>query len=225
MPGVVWCGSRCSRGGVFFFLFRPCFSFSFRCVRGGVVFGVFGYVGEGNVFPCRGVLCFSWWCGVLGLKINLWGLFLGWVWCCFGVCDGVLGAWVGGCGVCVAVFRGFWWWCGVRSWRGGFGGVSVCGGTYYLPLSVRYALWCRFLFLGVENQPLGVAFRVAVWVRARFGGLVTGCGCDKSSLAGGSGGGAHCVCASIPVVCVLLFLVWYWWIACVPPVFCGIVIG
>jgi len=222
----VWCGSRCSRGGVFFFLFRPCFSFSFRCVCGGVGFGVFGYVGEGNVCPCQCVLCFSGWVAVWGLKINLWGLFLGWVWCCFGVCDGVLGAWVGGCGVCLAVFRGFWWWCGVCSWRGGFGGVSVCGGTYYLPLSVRYALWCRFLFLGVENQPLGVVFRVEVWVRARFGGLVTGCGCDKSPLMGGSGGGcAHCVCASIPAVCVLLFLVWYWWIVCVPPVFCGIVIG
>lgn len=79
---------------------------------------------------------------------------------------------MGGCGVCSAVFRGFWWWCGVCLWWDGFGGVSVCGGTYYLPLSVRYALWCRFLFLGVENQPLGVVFGVAVWVRARFGGLV-----------------------------------------------------
>ena len=180
----MWCGSRCSRGGVFFFLFRPCFSFSFRRVRGGVGFGVFGYVGEGNVFPCQCVLCFSGWVAVWGLKINLWGLFLGWVWCCFGVCDGVLGAWVGGCEVCLAVFRGFWWWCGVVLVRGGFGGVSVCGGTYYFPLSVRYALWCKFLFLGVENQPVGVVFGAVVWVRARFGGvraplevsLVTVCG-------------------------------------------------
>lgn len=162
-----------------------------------------------------------------GLKINLYRLFLGWAWCCFGVCDGVLDAWMGGCGVCLAVFRGFWWRCGVRLVRGGFGGVSVCGGTYHLPLSVRYALWCRFLFLGVENQPLGVVFGVAVWVRARFGGLVAGCGCDKLSLVGGLGGGCctHCVCASISVVCVPLFLVWCWWIACIPPAFCGIVIG
>ena len=54
----------------------------------------------------------------------------------------------------------------VRSWRGGFGGVSVCGGTYYLPLSVRYALRCRFPFLGVENQPLGVV--LGLW-----------CGCER----------------------------------------------
>lgn len=186
MPGVVWV-TLLTRWGVLF-LFRPCFSFSFRCVCGGVGFGVFGYVGEGNVCPCQCVLCFSGWAAVWGLKINLYRLFLGWVSWCFGVCGGVLGAWVGWCGVCLAVFRGFWWWCGVCSWRGGFGGVSVCGGTYYLPLSVRYALWCRFLFLGVENQPLGVVFRVEVWVRARFGGLVTGCGCDKSPLMGGSGG-------------------------------------
>lgn len=49
----------------------------------------------------------------------------------------------------------------------GFGGVSVCGGTYYLPLSVRYALWCRFPFLGVENQPLGVV--LGLW-----------CGCERA---------------------------------------------
>lgn len=29
-----------------------------------------------------------------------------------------------------------------------------------MPLSVRYALWCKFLFLGVENQPVGVVFGV-----------------------------------------------------------------
>lgn len=162
----VWCGSRCSRGGVFFFLFRPCFSFSFRCVCGGVGFGVFGYVGEGNVCPCQCVLCFSGWAAVWGLKINLYRLFLGWVSWCFGVCGGVLGAWVGWCGVCLAVFRGFWWRCGVRLVRGGFGGVWVCGGTYYLPLSVRYALRCRFPFLGVENQPLGVV--LGLW-----------CGCER----------------------------------------------
>lgn len=164
MPGVVWV-TLLTRWGVLF-LFRPCFSFSFRCVCGGVGFGVFGYVGEGNVCPCQCVLCFSGWVAVWGLKINLWGLFLGWVSWCFGVCGGVLGAWVGRCGVCLAVFRGFWWRCGVRLVRGGFGGVSVCGGTYYLPLSVRYALRCRFLFLGVENQPLGVVL-----------GLWCGCGC------------------------------------------------
>ena len=149
-----------------FFLFRPCFSFSFRCVCGGVGFGVFGYVGEGNVCPCQCVLCFSGWAAVWGLKINLYRLFLGWVSWCFGVCGGVLGAWVGWCGVCLAVFRGFWWRCGVRLVRGGFGGVWACGGTYYLPLSVRYALRCRFPFLGVENQPLGVV--LGLW-----------CGCER----------------------------------------------
>lgn len=66
-------------------------------------------------------------------------------------------------------------------------------------MSVRYALRCRFPFSRVENQPLGVVFGVAVWGRARFGGVVTGCGCDKSPLVGGSGGGA-------PIVRVSLFL-------------------
>lgn len=51
-----------------FFLFRPCFSFSFRCVCGGVGFGVFGYVGEGNVCPCQCVLCFSGWVAVWGVE-------------------------------------------------------------------------------------------------------------------------------------------------------------
>lgn len=39
-----------------------------------------------------------------------------------------------------------------------------------------------------------------MWVRARFGGLVAGCGCDKLSLAGGLGGGVA------PIVYVPLFL-------------------
>ena len=106
VPGVVWV-TLLTRWGVLF-LFRPCFSFSFRCVCGGVGFRVFRYVGEGNVCPCQCVLCFSGWAAVWGLKINLYRLFLGWVSWCFGVCGGVLGAWVGGCGVCLAVFRGFW---------------------------------------------------------------------------------------------------------------------
>lgn len=38
-----------------------------------------------------------------------------------------------------------------------------------------------------------------MWVRARFGGLVAGCGCDKLSLVGGLGGVA-------PIVYVPLFL-------------------
>lgn len=49
----------------------PLFSLSLGCVVHGVGFWVFRYVGKGNVSPCQGVLCFSWWCGVLGLKINL----------------------------------------------------------------------------------------------------------------------------------------------------------
>ena len=84
-----------------------------------------------------------------------------------------------------------------------------------MPLSVRYALWCKFLFLGVENQPLGVVFRVVVWVRARFGVLVgwwQSVGVTSRLLRVVQGGAccAHCVCVSIPVVCVLLFLVWVW---------------
>ena len=58
-----------------------------------------------------------------------------------------------------------------------------------MPLSVRYALWCKFLFLGVENQPLGVVFRVVVWVRARFGGLMVGCGGGELPSVDGSWGG------------------------------------
>lgn len=96
------------------------------------------------------------------------------------------------------------------SWWGGFEGVSVCEGTYYLPLSVRYALRCRFPFLGAENQPIGVVFRVVVWVRARFGGLMAGCECDKSPLVGGSGGGA-------PIMHVPLFL-----LPAYPCYWCGI---
>ena len=57
-----------------------------------------------------------------------------------------------------------------------------------MPLSVRYALWCKFLFLGVENQSLGVVFRVVVWVRARFGGLVAWCRGIGLPSVGGLGG-------------------------------------
>lgn len=64
--GVVWV-TLLTRWGVLF-LFRPCFSFSFRCVCGGVGFGVFGYVGEGNVCPCQCVLCFSGWVAVWGVE-------------------------------------------------------------------------------------------------------------------------------------------------------------
>lgn len=165
MPGVVWV-TLLTRWGVPFFFFALVFRFLFGVFVVGWVLGCLGMWGR-VMFALVSAFCVfrgGWLFG--GLKINLYRLFLGWVWCCFGVCDGVLGAWVGWCGVCLAVFRGFWWRCGVRLVRGGFGGVSVCGGTYHLPLSVRYALRCRFPFLGVENQPLGVV--LGLW-----------CGCER----------------------------------------------
>lgn len=86
--------------------------------------------------------------------VVFWGL-----WWRFGCLGGVVRG-VFGC------FSGFLVAGGVRLVRGGFGGVWVCGGTYYLPLSVRYALRCRFPFLGIENQPLGVV--LGLW-----------CGCER----------------------------------------------
>ena len=150
----MWCGSRCSRGGVFFFFFAFLFSFSFRCVRGGVGLGVFRYVGEGNVCPCQCVLCFSGWVVVWGLRINLWGLFLGWVWCCFGVCGGV------GC---------VWLFFGVR------GGV-VLGVFRYVGEPIICPCQCVMHF-GADFHFWGL--KINLWVL--FIGLV-GCGCLLGDL-------------------------------------------
>lgn len=43
----------------------------------GVCFWVFPYVGEGNIFPCQGVMHFGADSHFWGLKINLQRLFLG----------------------------------------------------------------------------------------------------------------------------------------------------
>ena len=41
-----------------------------------------------------------------------------------------------------------------------------------------------------------------MWVRARFGGLVAGCGCDKLSLVGGLGGVLHPLCMCLYFCCL-----------------------
>lgn len=57
------------------------------------------------------------------------------------------------------------------------------------------------IFGGLKSTSRG-CFRVVVWVRARFGGLVAGCGCDKLSLVGGLGGVLHPLCMCLYSCCL-----------------------